>query len=367
MNNPSFGHRRHSMLQTLLALCGLLLLSSTLTAAEKPLRIYGSGATFPAPLFSSWMHGFTRLNPNIQPDYQGIGSSGGLNDLAQGRVDFASADYMVSRQDADSIGGGIVQLPMAAAAIVLIYNLPEVGQLRLSREAVAGIFGGTIKRWNDPLIAKTNPNAALPDRPITLIARAGASGTSYNLTAHLSAISQDLAERLGATTTPAWERVISRHDGLLRGNGNDGVAALVRSIPGSIGYVAYPYAEFTDTPMAAIENRSGRLVAPNSVSFAASMDAIEQSPTVTTLIDSPGENAYPLIAVSFVMLRKDYEDPKKQQAIVDIVEYALGPGQQIAERIGYIPFSPAAVDLVRTEMAPLKEVLEKQRSSAPDP
>lgn len=339
---------------TAAALTGLLLLSPALLAGDKPLRIYGSGATFPAPLFSSWMHAFTAEHPRIQPDYQGTSSAGGLKDLAEGRVDFTAADFMISEQDAQRWAGGIVQLPMAAAAIVLVYNLPEIGQLALSREAVTGIFGGQIARWNDPIIAKTNPNAALPDRPITLVARAGASGTSYNLTRHLSAHSPELAQRLGSTLTPSWEKVLQRAGGVIRGSGNDGVISLVRSIPGSIGYVAYPYAAYTNTPMAAIENRDGNLIAPSPISFAAAMDSIRKARSIGTLIDPPGEDAYPIIAVSFVMLRKQYEDPKKQQAIVDIVEYALGPGQRTAERIGYIPFSPEAIELVKKALEPLQ-------------
>ncbi|MBK1618919.1 phosphate ABC transporter substrate-binding protein PstS [Lamprobacter modestohalophilus] len=338
-----------------LVLSGLLLLPSMLLAAEKPLRLYGVGATFPAPLLSSWMHSFTAEHPLIQPDYQGISSAGGLRDLASGHVDFAAADYRIPEEDAAQLAGGIIQLPMAAAGIALIYNLPEVGQLRLSRAALIGIFGGQIGRWNDPLIAKTNPNASLPDLPITLVARAGASGTSFNLTAHLSAISPDLTKRVGTTLTPDWGKVINRAGGLIRASGNDGVTSLVRSIPGSIGYVAYPYADFTNTPMAAIENKDGQMVVPTALSFAASMAAISQSPTATALIDPSGENAYPLIALSYLMLRKHYDDPRKQQALVDIVDYALGPGQKLAARIGYIPFSTGAIEYVQQALEPLRQ------------
>lgn len=336
-------------------LSGILFLPSTLLAAEKPLRIFGVGATFPAPLISSWMHGFTAEHPLIQPDYQGISSAGGLRDLATGHVDFAAADFPISEEDAAQIEGGIIQLPMAAAGIALIYNLPEAGQLQLSRDALIGIFGGQITRWNHPLIAKSNRNVLLPELPITLVVRSGASGTSYNLMAHLSAISSDLRQRFGTTLTPDWERVIDRPGGLVRGSGNDGVTSLVRSIPGSIGYVAYPYANFTDTPMAALENKVGAIVAPMLVSFAASMNSIRQLPTSEALIDPAGENAYPLVALSYLMLRRHYDDPQKQQAIVDIVEYALGAGQKIAQRIGYIPLSPEAIEYVRKALEPLKQ------------
>ncbi|NBC48715.1 MAG: phosphate ABC transporter substrate-binding protein PstS [Gammaproteobacteria bacterium] len=351
---------RSNLVQRLTAavLTALLLTPAMLIAGDKPLRLYGTGGTFPEPLYLSWMHSFTAAHPQIQPDYQGLSSARGLNDLAAGRVDYASADFKVSAEDAKTMADGIIQLPMAAAGIVLIYNLPEVGQLELSREAMTGLFSGTISRWNDPILTKANPNARLPDLPITLVARSGASGTSYNLSAHLSAISPDLASRVGATLTPNWATVINRPGGLVRGSGNDGVTALVRSIPGAIGYVAYPYADFTNTPMAAIENRNGRMVAPNPISFAAAMNAITDTTTgaadIVTLVDPPGADAYPIIAVSYLMLRSHYASTAKREAILDIVEYALGPGQSIAERIGYIPFSPAAVELVREGLSPLK-------------
>lgn len=342
----------------------LLLLPATLLAADKPLRLYGTGGTFPAPLYLSWMHSYTAKHPLIQPDYQGLSSARGLSDLAAGRVDFASADFKVSAQEAAAMADGIIQLPMAAAGIVLIYNLPEVGQLELSREAVIGLFGGRISRWDDPIIAKANPNAQLPDLPVTLVARSGASGTSYNLSAHLSTISPDLARRIGPTLTPNWAEVIDRAGGLIRGSGNDGITALVRSIPGAIGYVAYPYADFTDTPMAALENRRGRMVAPNPISFAAAMETLAHDSDVTTLLDPPGDNAYPLIAVSYLMLKTHYDDPKKQQAIVDLIGYALGPGQAVAERIGYIPFSPAVAEKVRAGLAPLQTASGEGGSSS---
>ncbi|MCF8005070.1 MAG: hypothetical protein K9L32_12890, partial [Chromatiaceae bacterium] len=133
------------------------------------------------------------------------------------------------------------------------------------------------------------------------------------------------------------------------------VTSLVRSIPGSIGYVAYPYADFTNTPMAAIENKDGQMVVPNALSFAASMAVISQSPTATALIDPSGGDAYPLIALSYLMLRKHYDDPRKQQALVDIVDYALGPGQKLAARIGYIPFSPGAIEYVQQALEPLRQ------------
>jgi phosphate transport system substrate-binding protein len=341
--------------RTAILLSALLLFPATLLGAEKPLRLYGSGATLPAPLYLSWLHSFNHQHPEIEPDYQGISSTGGIKDLIAGRVDFAGADYRISKETAAKIPGGLVQLPIAASAIALVYNLPGITDLTLSREAVLGIFNGTITQWNDPLIAKTNPDAKLPDSQITLVARASASGTSYNLSRHLSAISPEFQEAVGSSLTPNWPELIGQRGRLLRGSGNDGVATLVKSIPGTIGYVAYPYSHITGIPTAAVENNAGKIVAANPQSFAASMKTIGRLPEPAHLVDPPGEASYPMIALSWLLVPKDDENDAKQQAIIEILEYAISPaGQDIAERIGYIPLSPGAIELVREGIDALK-------------
>jgi len=336
-------------------LSALLLLPTALLGAEKPLRIYGSGATLPAPLYLSWLHSFNRQHPEIEPDYQGISSTGGIKDLIAGRVDFAGADYQIASEKAAKIPGGIVQLPIAAAAIALVYNLPGVKDLTLSRKAVLGIFNGTITRWDDPLIVEANPGTNLPDEEITLVARASASGTSYNLSRHLSAIGPKFKEAVGSSLTPNWPELIKQRGRLLRGSGNDGVATLVKSIPGTIGYVAYPYSHITGIPTAAVENKAGEIVAPDAQSFASAMKTIGKLPEPANLVDPPGEGSYPMIALSWLLVPKVYEDEAKQQAMIEILEYAVSAaGQDIAERIGYIPLSPAAIELVRMGIETLK-------------
>lgn len=334
---------------------GALLLPPSLSAADKPLRLYGAGATFPAPLFLSWLHAFNRLHPDIQPGYQPLNSSGGITDLEAGRVDFAGADYRLPEERASKIRGGIVQLPMAAAGIALIYNLPGIDSLRLSRKAVLGIFSGTISRWNDPVITETNPALNLPDLPITFVARMSGAGTSFNLTRHLSMISPEFRKTVGATVTPNWPAAIKERGVLLRGRGNDGVSSLVKGVQGAIGYVAYPHSDLARIPAAAIENKAGKIVAPNQASFAASMQAIGEKLSLDTLINPPGEASYPMVAVSWMLVPNDLDDPAKQKAMVEIIDYALGPGQEIAERIGYIPFPPAIIDFVRKGVGALRQ------------
>jgi phosphate transport system substrate-binding protein len=189
--------------------------------------------------------------------------------------------------------------------------------------------------------------------PITLVTRSGAAGTSHNLTHHLSAISPEFKAEVGVSLTPKWPEAIKQRGALLGARGGDGVAAQVKGVPGAIGYVAYPHASLARVPAAAIENKAGNIVSPAEVSFAASMQSIQKNPAIDTLVDPPGDGSYPMIAVSWVLMPKQFDNPAKKEALVQIIEYALGPGQELAKRIGYIPFSPAAIAFVRDELGGL--------------
>jgi len=334
----------------------LLAGASALPAAEKKaIKLTGAGATFPAPLYLRWTHSYHQAHPKIFPDYQSIGSGGGVKDLIGGRVDFAGTDVRMTDEEVTQVDGGVVQLPMAVGAIVLVYNLDGVDPLKLSREAVTGIFSGTIERWNDPIIAATNSDAVLPDRPITVVTRVGGSGTSYTLTEHLGITSRAFAEAVVSSLSPAWPEAIQKRGGLVKASGNDGVAATVQAIPGAIGYVQYAFAHLTSMRMAMLENKGGQMVAPNEASFAAAIDAVREDPDLKVLRDPPGDESYPIIGVSWLVLRRQYDDPAKLPALIDLMEYALGPGQRDVAVLGYIPYSPEGIAYVQSLLNPLKQ------------
>lgn len=334
----------------------LLLLSPALpAAAQQPIKLLGAGATFSAPLILRWTTAYHRAHPSVFPDYQPVGSAGGIKDLIGGLIDFAGSDIRMTADEAAQVDGGVVQLPMVAGAIVLVYNLDGIDRLRLSRAALAGIFTGTIERWNDPIIAAANPGAALPDQPITVVTRVGASGTSYTLTEHLGLTARAFGEAVVTSLSPIWPERLQRRGGLVKAGGNDGVAATVRAIPGSIGYVQYAFAYLTGMKMAAIENRGGRIVTPDEASFAAAIGPIRNQSGVTALRDPGGDASYPIIGVSWVILRRQYADPAKLPALIDLIEYALGPGQREVAALGYIPFSAAAIAHVRGELDALRQ------------
>ena len=232
---------------------GFGLFCSTADAAEDYVKLIGAGASFPAPLYSKWFKDYHGLHPNVQVDYQSVGSGSGIKNFINKTVDFGASDAGMKPEEIAQVDAGVQLLPMTAGAIVLSYNLEGVPELKLSREAYAGIFLGKVTKWNDPLIAKANPDAKLPDSPINVVVRADSSGTTFVFSQHLAAISPEFAKSPGVNMMPNWAVGT-------RSKGNEGITASLRTTPGSIGYVEYGYAKGQRLAMAALENKAGKFV-----------------------------------------------------------------------------------------------------------
>jgi phosphate transport system substrate-binding protein len=335
-------------------LLGLLLLvvfaAPCLAADNKPVKLTGAGASFAAPLYFRWFRDFSREQDGVVVDYQSTSTSGGVRDLIDGRIDFAGSDLHLGDEQVARIPDGVFQVPFAAGGIAVIYSLDDIPELRLSREALAGIYLGTIQRWNDPKIERDNPDVTLPDLPITVIARSDSSGTTFKFSRYLTAISPAFAEEVGTTMTPNWPDRLKQAGHLVRGRGNAGVAANVRLIPASIGYVQYAYGFLPGIHMAALQNQAGRFVAPGKAGFDAALDSPAPERPLATATDPVGEGAYPIIALSWLILRKSYDDPAKLPALRSMIEYGLGPGQSVAERLGYVRLPQHIVDYVQAEL-----------------
>jgi len=226
---------------------------------------------------------------------------------------------------------GVQLVPMSAGAIVLAYNLPDVPNLRLSRDDYAGIFLGKITKWNDPRIAKSNPGAKLPDQPISVVVRADGSGTSFVFTKHLSAISPDFASTVGVNTQPNWPVGT-------KSKGNEGVTASILTTPGSIGYVEYGYAHSQNLHMATLENKSGNYVAATTDSAKAALASAELPPDMIVWVSDPtAPDAYPIVTFTWMILYKKYPDKDKLDALKGLVAYGLTDGQKESEALGYVP------------------------------
>lgn len=338
------------------ACTGALLLAATvfsISMAAQPLTLTGAGATFPAPLYQRWFRDYFREHPNVRVDYQGIGSGAGIENFLGGRLDFAGSDLPMTEADTAKVEGGIVQIPLSAGAVILAYDLPGIEGLRLSRDAVSGIFLGQIQRWNDPRIRAANKGVDLPDMPVTLVARSDSSGTSFVVTRHLSAVSEKFAQNVGSTMTPVWPKALKKQGALIRAKGNGGVAATVKAVPGSIGYVQYAYADLTDMQMASLENKAGEYVAPNSESFRAAVESFRADLDPRDLADPYGGGSYPILTLSWLITRKTLE-PEKAQALKDVVRYCLGDGRKTASLLGYIPLTEQAVKQILLRLGSIK-------------
>jgi phosphate transport system substrate-binding protein len=321
------------------------LLSWPVTAKDET-RLTGAGASFPAPLYLRWFRDYYLSHRNIEVDYQAIGSGAGINNFIDKRLDFAGSDLPLSPQEIAKIEGGVIQIPMTAGAVVLSYNVAGIKGLRLSREALVAIFLGKVARWNDPVIAGSNPGLTLPDLPITVVTRAESSGTSYVMSRHLAAISKPFADKVGVSMSPNWPTALKKRGALIKGHGNGGVAAMVQAIPGGIGYIQYSYAYLTHMPIAAVENQHGEYIAPESRSFRTAVEALRVDMDKDLIRDPPGAGSYPILSLSWIILHKKYEDNRKEEALKGVIRYCLTDGQNISDELGYIPFSKESVERI---------------------
>ncbi len=312
----------------------------TLTQAADFVKLQGAGASFPAPLYLKWFKGYSGSHKDVQINYQSVGSGSGVKSFMDKTVDFGASDAAMTPEEMAKVDAGVLCLPMTAGSIVLAYNVQGVPELRLSRKAYAGIFLGTVKKWNDPLIAQANPGAKLPDAPISVVVRADSSGTTFVFTKHLSTISPEFAKSPGTNKMPNWPVGT-------RSKGNEGVTAAIKTTPNSVGYVEYGYAKSQKLTFAALENKSGAYVTATTKSGQAALaSAAMPADLIVWASDPTGKDAYPIVTYTWLLLYKQYPDKKKGAVLKDLLAYCLRDGQKDADPLGYIPLPPAVTDKV---------------------
>jgi phosphate transport system substrate-binding protein len=308
-------------------------------------QLSGAGASFPAPLYQRWAVEYNKLHPNVQTNYQSVGSGAGVKQFTQGTVDFAASDAAMSDEEIEKVKQGVVMIPATAGSIVVAYNLPEVKDLKLSRDAYAGIFLGKITKWNDPAIAKDNPDVKLPDLPINVAFRSDGSGTTFVFTKHLSAISPDFADEVGTDKSVTWPAGAG-------GKGNEGVTALVKQTPGTIGYIEYGYAVNNGLSMASLQNKAGKFVKPTAESGAATLGHVEFPENLRIWPEDPaGDDDYPIATFTWLLLYKKYSDAAKLKALKEFITYGLTDGQKFSSELGYIPLPAAVVEKSKAALA----------------
>ncbi len=334
-------------------LCALLLSTVGVFAHAEEVRLQGSGASFPFPIYSQWFRDFSKANDDVRVDYQSKGSGAGIRDFINEVVDFAGSDAAMNDEEIAEAKKGVVLLPITAGEIVITYNLPGVKELKLPRKVYPLIFTGEISKWNDPLIAKANPGVKLPDKKITVVVRSDSSGTTYVFTGHLAKINASFADKIGQGKSPQWPGETR----FVKAPKNDGITATVKQTPGSIGYIEYGYAKLTGAPSAMLENYSGNFVKPDETSGSAALASAEfpdsslpgnsEVPDLRAWVFDPkGTDAYPIASFTWLLFPKDMPD-EKAKAARELVEYCLTEGQKTASSLGYVPLPENVIETVR--------------------
>jgi phosphate transport system substrate-binding protein len=310
--------------------------NSKSAASSESVKLQGAGASFPAPLYNKWFKSYSASHPDVEVDYQSVGSGSGKKSVIDHTVDFGASDAAMTDEEMARVPGGVQLFPMTAGAIVIAYNVDGVTGLKLSRKAYSGIFLGKIKKWNDPEIAASNPGTELPGLPVNVVVRADSSGTSFVFSKHLSAISEDFNKSVGTNTMPNWPVGT-------KSKGNEGVTASLKTTPGAIGYVEYGYANSQKLNTAALENKAGKYVTASSASGQSALASAELPKNMIVWASDPvAADAYPIVTYTWLICYRKYPDAKKAAAMQELVKYGLTDGQKDAESMGYIPL-PANV------------------------
>ncbi len=344
--------RKRGMVIVAIALAGLLALPAV-CAAQSNVQLTGAGSTFVTPIMSHWVADFQQKHQNVRINYQSIGSGGGIQQLKNGLVDFGASDVALNDEQLKQMPGPIVQIPESAGPVCITYNLPNLSKpLRLSGEALAGIFLGTITNWNDPAITKTNPGVRLPNEDIAVAHRSDGSGTTGIFTTYLSAISPQWKAKVGQAISVKWPVGLG-------GKGSEGVTGIVKQQPASIGYVELNYAEENHLPVAEIQNEAGQFVAPSSASASAAMDAFRSQlakDVRTPIVDPPASapKAYPISGLTFLLVLKNGSDMSKRETTAEFIEYVVTTGQSIANGLHYAALPASITKIDRQLLAQLQ-------------
>ncbi|XCE77903.1 phosphate ABC transporter substrate-binding protein PstS [Mangrovibacter phragmitis] len=320
-----------------LVIAALTLSTTTAFAAT---NLTGAGGTFPAPVYAKWAAEYQQKTGS-QVNYQGIGSSGGIKQIIAKTVDFGASDAPMS--DADLAKNGLFQFPTVIGGVVLAVNIPGIksGELTLDGKTLGDIYLGKIKKWNDPAITKLNPKAKLPDTNINVVRRADGSGTSFVFTSYLSKVSPDWASKVGKGTTVKWPTGLG-------GKGNDGVAAFVQRLPGSIGYVEYAYAKQNNLTWTKLFDADGKAIEPTQQSFSNSAKEADWSKTFAQdLTYQKGADAWPISSTTFILVYKKQENAQKGAEVLKFFDWAYKNGNAIASSLDYAPLPANVTDQIR--------------------
>jgi phosphate transport system substrate-binding protein len=329
---------------TRFAILGVLAVGLTATACAQQILINGAGATFPYPIYSKWFDEYHKRFPNLQFNYQSIGSGGGIKQITVGTVDFGASDGPMTDQQIAEFrtkrGADILHFPTVMGADVPVYNIPGVTQsLNFTPDALAGIFLGKITKWNDPELTKANPGVKLPANNIVVVHRSDGSGTTYIWVDYLCKVSKEWETKVGRGTSVNWPVGLG-------GKGNEGVSGQVKQIPNSMGYVELIYAIQNKIPYGKVRNSAGVFVEASLAGVtAAAAGAAKAMPDDfrVSITNAPGKDAYPISSFTWLLVPEKIADATKRKAIKDFVAWMLTDGQKTTSALSYAPLPQAVV------------------------
>jgi phosphate transport system substrate-binding protein len=322
--------------------------------ADSTLSLTGAGATFPYPMYSKWFSEYHKKDPNIQINYQSIGSGGGIRQVTEGTVDFGASDGPMTDEQLkayqDKHGFPVLHFPTVLGGVVPTYNIPGVSaELKFTPEALAGIYLGKITKWNDPAITGPNSGVNLPGEEIVVIHRSDGSGTTYIWADYLSKVSSEWKSKVGTSTSVNWPVGLG-------GKGNEGVSGLVKQTPDSIGYVELIYAIQNKMPYGSVKNSSGAFIKADLASVtAAAAGAAKNMPADfrVSITEAPGKTAYPISSFTWLLIPSKFSDAGKRDAVKGFVKWMLADGQNYAEALSYAKLPK---EVVTKEIKALNEV-----------
>jgi phosphate transport system substrate-binding protein len=299
--------------------------------APGQILINGAGATFPYPLYSRWFDEYAKIDSTVRFNYQSIGSGGGQRQILARTVDFGGSDCPISDEDLAKAPARILHIPTVAGAVVVTYNLPGNPVLRLDGPLIADIFLGKVTSWNDRRIAQLNPGMQLPKSELVVVHRSDGSGTSYIFTDFLSQVSPNWKARVGCNTSVKWPTGLGA-------KGNEGLAGQIKQLPGTIGYVELAYARQNGLPCAEVKNAAGKFVAASVVAVTAALAAAKVPDDLRfSMVDPPGDEAYPIAGATWLLVYEHQRDAAKGKRIVEFLNWALVNGEGLAADLDYAP------------------------------
>ncbi|HYU47919.1 MAG TPA: phosphate ABC transporter substrate-binding protein PstS [Terriglobales bacterium] len=327
----------------------LVCLAFALPLLGQTTQLNGAGATFPYPMYSKWFNEYNKLHPDVQINYQSIGSGGGIRQVLNGTVDFGASDGPMSDEQLHEAKTKILHIPTVMGAVVPAYNVPEVGgEIKFTPEVLADIFLGKIANWNSPAIAKANPEIKFRDQPIIVVHRSDGSGTTFIFTDYLSKVSKEWQTTVGKGTSVKWPIGLG-------GKGNEGVAGQVRQLQGSIGYVELIYAVQNKIPYGSVKNAAGEFLKGSLEGVTEAAASVKTMPADfrVSITNAPGKTAYPISSFTWMLVPVQAKEAKKGQILADFLNWMVTDGQKMTTQLAYAPLPDSVVEKVK---AAIKQV-----------